>query len=57
MLVAAAGGIDLDGARSAVFNGADIVVANIVRPEDNWTGISTSNDITAMAKGFLSALR
>jgi len=39
VLISAAGGIDLREARSAIFNGADIVVANIVSPEDPWTGI------------------
>ncbi len=38
-LISAAGGVDLREARSAIFNGANIVVANIVNPADGWTGI------------------
>jgi bifunctional enzyme Fae/Hps len=35
----AAGGIDKRELQSAIFNNADVVVVNIVRPEDNWKGI------------------
>lgn len=54
--IAAAGGVDLDQARSAIFNGANIVVVNLVRPGDPWQGISTSEDIGAMARKFLDTI-
>ncbi|MDY6867594.1 MAG: hypothetical protein SVT56_06765 [Chloroflexota bacterium] len=55
-LISAAGGVDLREARSAIFNGANIVVANIVRPGDGWTGIKTTEDITAISKQFLETI-
>lgn len=56
VLISAAGGIDVKEARSAIFNGANIVVANIVRPEDSWVGISASEDIGKMARSFLTTI-
>ena len=56
VLISAAGGIDLREARSAIFNGADIVVANIVSPEDPWTGISTETDVKEIAEQFLRTI-
>jgi bifunctional enzyme Fae/Hps len=56
VLISAAGGIDVKEARSAIFNGANIVVANIVRPEDRWVGISASEDIGKMARSFLATI-
>lgn len=53
-LISAAGGINVRDARSAIFNGANIVVANIVSPEDSWTGISTDEDVSKMAQEFLN---
>lgn len=55
-LISAAGGVDLREARSAIFNGANIVVVNIVRPSDDWTGIKTTEDITAIANEFLETI-
>ena len=55
-LISAAGGVDLREARSAIFNGANMVVANIVRPGDGWTGISTDEDINQIAKKFLETI-
>ncbi len=55
-LISAAGGVDLREARSAIFNGANIVVANIVRPEDGWTGIKTTEDITQISQKFLETI-
>lgn len=55
-LISAAGGVDLREARSAIFNGANIVVANIVQPGDGWTGIKTTDDITAIAQKFLETI-
>ncbi|MFW5713873.1 MAG: orotidine 5'-phosphate decarboxylase / HUMPS family protein [Brevefilum sp.] len=55
-LISAAGGVDLREARSAIFNGANIVVANIVRPGDGWTGISTTEDINQIANKFLETI-
>jgi 3-keto-L-gulonate-6-phosphate decarboxylase len=55
-LISAAGGVDLREARSAIFNGANIVVANIVRPGDGWTGIKTTEDITEISNKFLETI-
>ncbi len=55
-LISAAGGVDLREARSAIFNGASIVVVNIVQPGDTWTGINTTEDITAIAHEFLETI-
>jgi bifunctional enzyme Fae/Hps len=54
--IAAAGGVDLDQARSAIFNGANIVVVNLVRPGDPWQGISTDQDIAGIARKFLETI-
>jgi bifunctional enzyme Fae/Hps len=56
-LISAAGGIDLKEARSAVFNGANIVVANIVSPDDPWVGISSEDDVKKVAKEFLESMK
>ena len=56
VLISAAGGIGLKEARSAIFNGANIVVANIVSSSDPWTGISESEDIAEMAHKFLQTI-
>lgn len=56
VLISAAGGVDLKEARSAIFNGANIVVANLVHPGDPWTGISTASDVAHMAQEFLSTI-
>lgn len=54
--ISAAGGVDLKEARSAIFNGANIVVVNLVAPGDPWEGISTDADVGAMAKTFLDTI-
>jgi len=51
-LISAAGGVDLREAHSAIFNGANIVVANIVRPDDGWAGIKTTENITEISRKF-----
>jgi bifunctional enzyme Fae/Hps len=56
VLISAAGGVDLKEARSAIFNGASIVVVNLVRPGDVWTGIRTDNDVGAIAQQFLTTI-
>lgn len=56
VLISAAGGVDLKEARSAIFNGASIVVANLVLPGDPWVGISTESDVGEMARQFLSTI-
>ncbi|MGB3906296.1 MAG: orotidine 5'-phosphate decarboxylase / HUMPS family protein [Anaerolineae bacterium] len=56
VLISAAGGVDLKEARSAIFNGANIVVANLVRPGDPWRGISTETDVAQMARQFLATI-
>jgi 3-keto-L-gulonate-6-phosphate decarboxylase len=56
VLISAAGGVTLKEARSAIFNGASIVVANLVQPGDPWQGISTSDDVAAIARQFLDTI-
>lgn len=56
VLISAAGGVDVKEARSAIFNGASIVVVNLVRPRDPWTGISTDADVGRMAREFLATI-
>ena len=54
--ISAAGGVGLNEARSAIFNGANIVVVNLVRPSDPWEGISIEEDIAGMARKFLETI-
>jgi bifunctional enzyme Fae/Hps len=56
VLISAAGGVDLREARSAIFNGANIVVVNIVTEEDPWTGITAQSDIAEIANQFLKTI-
>ncbi len=56
VLISAAGGVDLGEARSAVFNGANIVVVNLVAPGDHWQGISTEGEIRTMVQEFLTTV-
>jgi 3-keto-L-gulonate-6-phosphate decarboxylase len=56
VLISAAGGVDLREARSAIFNGANIVVVNLVHPSDPWEGISTESEVAAMAEAFLTTI-
>ena len=56
VLISAAGGVDLKEARSAIFNGANIVVVNIVSEEDPWTGIRKEEDIIEMSQKFLKTI-
>ena len=56
VLISAAGGVDLKEARSAVFNGANIVVVNLVEPGDVWNGIMTDEDITVVSQQFLETI-
>lgn len=57
VLISAAGGVDLKEARSAIFNGANIVVVNLVRPGDPWEGISTEDDLSEMVAQFLATIK
>ena len=54
--IAAAGGVDLKGASSAVFNGASVVVVNLVPPGMPWAGIPSNGDVAGMAKQFLATI-
>ncbi len=56
VLISVAGGVDLREARSAIFNGANIVVANLVRPSDPWQGISTDGQVQEIAMQFLQTI-
>lgn len=57
VLISAAGGVDLKEARSAIFNGANIVVVNIVNPSDIWTGIKSDEDVSSIAEKFLDTIK
>jgi len=52
-LVGAAGGIDTKEMQSASFNGADVVVVNVVRPSDPWNGLVMDKDIKENINKFL----
>lgn len=56
VLISAAGGVDLKEARSAIFNGANIIVANLVEEGKPWTGISEDSDVAEMAEKFLKTI-
>ncbi len=56
VLISAAGGVGINQARSAIFNGASIVVANLVRPGDPWIGIPLDDNVGAMAREFLESI-
>jgi len=56
VIISAAGGVDLKEARSAIFNGADIVVVNIVTSMDPWTGIRADENVSEIAKQFLKTI-
>jgi 3-keto-L-gulonate-6-phosphate decarboxylase len=56
VLISAAGGIDLREAQSASFNGANIITVNIVRPDEDFTGINTDDAIEALAVEFLRGI-
>jgi bifunctional enzyme Fae/Hps len=55
-LISAAGGVDVRGARSAIFNGASIVVVNVVQASGALRGISSNEDIGLMARKFLETI-
>jgi len=56
VIISAAGGVDLREARSAIFNGANIVVVNIVSSANPWTGIGLDENITEIAEQFLKTI-
>lgn len=56
VLISAAGGVGIKEARSAIFNGANIVVANLVRAGDPWKGISADKNVAAIAQEFLNTI-
>ena len=56
VVISAAGGVGLKEARSAIFNGANIVVANLVSPGHNWAGIPTTTNVAEMAQKFLETI-
>lgn len=49
----AAGGIDERELQSAIFNSADVVVVNIVRPQDEWKGIVYDDSFKEQLDRFL----
>lgn len=56
ILISAAGGVDLREAQSAAFNGADIVVVNVVPSGSPWKGITPEQDIASLAHQFLESI-
>jgi len=44
------------GALCAIFNGANIVVVNVVQADGRLKGISTDEDIGLMARKFLETI-
>ncbi len=56
VIISAAGGINLRESRSAIFNGANIVVVNLVRPADGWSGISSEENISAAVNQYLQEI-
>ncbi|MEM7825768.1 MAG: hypothetical protein QW412_02840, partial [Candidatus Aenigmatarchaeota archaeon] len=56
ILVAAAGGVNLKEAQTAAFNGANIVVVNVVAPEDPWVGIKSTEDVVKITEEFLKSI-
>lgn len=56
VLISAAGGIDLRQAQSASFNGAAIIAVNIVRPDEDLTGIGTDEAVEELAVEFLRGI-
>ena len=53
----AAGGIDKRELQSAVFNNSDVVVVNIVKPEDRWKGIVFDKDFENNLDSFLAFVK
>jgi bifunctional enzyme Fae/Hps len=56
VIVGAAGGIDQKELQSALFNGADIVVVNVVRKEDGWSGLVIDKNLTTELAKYSSFL-
>jgi len=56
ILISAAGGVDLKEAQSAAFNGADIVVVNVIPKGTPWVGITPEQDIAFLARQFLKTI-
>ena len=56
VIISAAGGVGLRESRSAIFNGANIVVVNLVRPDTPWRGIRTNQDVGALSRQFLATI-
>lgn len=54
--ISAAGGVGLKEARTAIFNGANIVVANIVATGKPWNGIPAEGDVAGLARQFLATI-
>ncbi len=55
-LISIAGGLYLREAQSAVFNGANIVVVNVVSPQDSWKGIKSTEQVKEIANKFLESI-
>jgi len=55
-LISAAGGVDLKEARSAIFNGANIVVVNVIDSGFSWVGINSDSEVLKTTKEFLKTI-
>lgn len=55
-LISAAGGVDLKEARSAIFNGANIVVVNVIDSGFSWIGINSDSEVIKTTKEFLKTI-
>lgn len=56
VLVGAAGGIDEKEMQSASFNGADVVVVNVVSPNDPWGGLIMDSGFKDHIKDFIKLI-
>ncbi|MEM5773603.1 MAG: orotidine 5'-phosphate decarboxylase / HUMPS family protein [Anaerolineaceae bacterium] len=56
VIISAAGGVDLREARSAIFNGANSVVVNLVHPAEGWEGIPLTGDIRSIVQKYLQEI-
>jgi bifunctional enzyme Fae/Hps len=57
VLVGAAGGIDDKEMQSAAFNGADIVVINVVSTNDPWNGLIVDGDLRKNIDDFVNFVK
>ncbi len=54
IIISVVGGVDIKEACNSVFNGANIIVANLVQSGDLWEGIPINSNIAQLANQFLT---